>query len=174
MAITNWILFPFYKSQFCFYVFVSIQCECMSFVRLLSFFGLNVIFSRLPTIGSASNRRLSREARIHMTLGRNISLWYLLMFFSHLIEATTQTHIFMHTAKEKERKTNAMYIKTIKLRLYFIFFRHSFCANPNGNTDVIKVNERARVGKSHFISNKMYVSCYSLMLKLSAVNYRHG
>lgn len=52
-----------------------------------------------------------------------------------------------------------MYIKTIKLRFYFC---HSFSANPNGNTDVIKVNERA--GKSRFISNKMYVSCYSLML----------
>lgn len=45
-------------------------------------------------------------------------------------------------------------------------FCHSFSANPNGNTDVIKVNERAQEGKSRFISNKMYVPRYSFGLKL--------
>lgn len=104
VAITNWILFPFYKSQFCFYVFVSSVHLHNSGGRFF-----------LPTVyWIHKESKAQHSVWIYMTLGRNISHWYLLMLCSHLaLPCHTHTHLYMLA------RSHTIYIVTIKLRLFF-------------------------------------------------------
>lgn len=70
VAITNCILFPFYKSQFCFYVFVSCLgvCVCRSFVFshfsvLVLFFPVRLLFDPNRIEGSVHSSQSTHDPR---------------------------------------------------------------------------------------------------------------
>ena len=107
VAITNCILFPFYKSQFRFYVFVSSLGVSMCAVRLSSpisrlvlFFPVRLLFDPNRIEGSVHSSQSTHDPR-----SCNISLRYLLMFSLSSIwyePTTTQTS---HTRKREIEKS---------------------------------------------------------------------